>query len=414
VTAWYLKAAEYARGRDTRVAFVATNSIVQGEQVPALWPQLISRGVIIDFAHRTFEWTSEARGRAHVHVVIIGFSDGGKARQRMLFDHARLRAGEEDAQVVRNINPYLVDAPTVVVDRRRSPLMEVPSCRFGNMPNDGQHLIVSEQERSEIVASDEVAASYLRELIGADEMLNGEHRYCLWLVGADPADIRSSELLRQRIAAVRTYRQRSERRATRALAATPALFGEIRQPDGEYLCLPRHTSQYRDYIPMAYFDAVDIAHDSTLTVEGATLFHFGVLSSEMFMTWTRTVAGRIKSDYRLSAEMVYNTFPWPQASPAKVAEIEAHAQGVLDARAAYPGATLAELYDRDATPALLARAHTALNRAVAALYGRRNVFSELQRQEVLFTRYVELLNAQMLPGAGVALAEGGGRSGRSD
>jgi hypothetical protein len=397
VAAWYRQAADYIAGHPTRVAFVATNSIVQGEQVPALWPDLLSRGVIIDFAHRTFEWTSEARGRAHVHVVIIGFSDGGRAVRKTLVNYATLKAADGVAVTATTINPYLVDAAAPVVTRRRHALVPGPVCRFGNMPNDDQQLILEPAERDTLAASDPVAATYLRELIGAEEMINGLHRYCLWLVDADPADIRRSPALRSRVGAVRAYRLRSRRAATTALAATPALFAEIRQPDGRYLCLPRHTSQFREYIPLAFYEPVDIAHDSTLTVTGAGLYHFGVLSSTMFMTWVRTLAGRLKSDYRLSAEVVYNTFPWPDPTDAKIAKVEALAQTVLDVRSEHCDSTLADLYDATSMPADLARAHAALSRAVVGLWGQRQGKDELVRQQILFTRYDDLVAADVAP-----------------
>jgi hypothetical protein len=391
VSAWYRKAADYAHTHDTRVAFVSTNSVVQGEQVAVLWPDLLSRGVQIDFAHRTFNWTSETSGRAHVHVVIIGFSDGGKRSRKLLFDHLTLDGAVTEELIVANINPYLVDAPSVVAVKRKTPLADVPVCRFGNMPNDKQFLILEPEEKDAVLAEDPVASKYLRELIGAEEMINGKHRYCLWLVGAAPADIRNSRVLKERVAAVRAYREQSTRSATQALAATPALFGEIRQPKTRYLCLPRHTSMNRQYIPLAFYGADDIAHDSTLTVEGATAYHFGLLSSQMFMTWVRTVAGRLKSDFRLSAELVYNTFPWPDASADKVNLVESLADAVLSTRAAYPAANLADLYDPSSMPADLAKAHAHLDKAVVALYGRRTIPTELARQSVLFDRYESLL-----------------------
>ena len=396
VAAWYRRAADYVKGHDTRVALVATNSIVQGEQVPALWPDLLNRGMVIDFAHRTFEWKSEARGAAHVHVVIIGFSDGGKAARKTLINYASLRAVEGDTSQVANINPYLVDAPSIVVTKRRQALVAGPPCSFGNMPNDDQHLILEPEARDALVQSDPVAARFVRELVGADEMMKGLHRYCLWLIDATPAEIRQSPELRRRLAAVREHRLASNRAATRALATTPSLFAEIRQPTTRYLCLPRHTSQFRQYIPLAFYEPTDIAHDSTLTVADAELYHFGVLSSSMFMTWVRTIAGRLKSDYRLSAEVVYNTFPWPDADPNKRSKVADLAQAVLDARAAHPDSTFADLYDTSSMPADLARAHTALDRAVIALWGQRQGRDEMVRQEVLFDRYAELLEAGTL------------------
>lgn len=399
VAAWYRRAAEYVKGCHTRVAFVATNSIVQGEQVPALWPDLLDRGIVIDFAHRTFEWTSEARGSAHVHVVIVGFSDGGEAAKKTLFNYATLKAADGVAVQASNINPYLVDAPTLVVRKRRKALVPGPVCRFGNMPNDNQHLILEPEERDELVAANPAAARFVRELIGAEEMVNGLHRYCLWLQDAQPADIRQSPELRKRVAAVKVHRLGSDRLATQAAAATPSLFAEVRQPETGYLCLPRHTSQARDYIPLAFFEPVDVAHDSTLTVTDAGLYHFGVLSSSMFMTWVRTIAGRLKSDFRLSAEVVYNTFPWPDPTDAKIKKVEALAQTVLDARAAHPESTLADLYDATLMPADLARAHVALDRAVIGLWGQQLGRDELVRQEILFARYAELIGEGTLPGS---------------
>lgn len=396
VAAWFRRGAEYVKGHDTRVAFVATNSIVQGEQVPALWPDLLGRGMAIDFAHRTFEWTSEARGRAHVHVVIIGFSDGGKVGRKILYNYATLKAADGVAVQAANINPYLVDAPTLVVMKRRQSLVSAPVCRFGSMPNDKQHLILEPGERDELLAADPSAAKYIRELIGAEEMLNGLHRYCLWLVDVEPAVIRNSPELRKRVAAVKAARLASDRAATKVLAATPSLFAEIRQPESRYLCLPRHTSQSRDYIPLAFFEPNEIAHDSTLTVTDAGHYHFGVLSSSMFMTWVRTIAGRLKSDFRLSAEVVYNTFPWPDATAAKIERVEKLSQTVLDARAKHSDSTLADLYDPTSMPADLARAHAALDREVIALWGQRQGKDELVRQEILFSRYAELVNQESL------------------
>lgn len=399
VAAWYRRAADYMTGQQVRAAFVSTNSIVQGEQVAALWPDLLSRGLRIDFAHRTFNWTSEAQGKAHVHVVIIGFSIGGQRPHKSLFDHPRLDEASAEEYRVKNINPYLVDAPTVVAVKRRVPMASVPACRFGNMPNDGQFLIVDAVTRDQIAAEDPIAATYLRELIGAEEMVNGKHRYCLWLVNADPSDIRNSPTLRARVTAVRNYRKESTRAATNSLSATPTLFAEIRQPSKPYLCLPRHTSMNRQYIPLAFYAPEDIAHDSTLTVEGATEYHFGILSSEMFMTWVRTVAGRLKSDFRLSSELVYNTFPWPEAAPDKAQRVSELARAVLRARDKHPDCTLADLYDTVGMPPELSKAHAALDKAVGALYGRAAIATELVRQATLFERYTALTTGSMLSDA---------------
>lgn len=392
VSAWFRTAAKWVAGTQARVAFVSTNSIVQGEQVPALWPALLAEGVQIDFAHRTFDWSSEARGRAHVHVVIIGFSYQGQRPGKLLYDYERVRATPREV-AASVINPYLVDAPTVIVGKRREPLVPSPPCRFGNMPNDGGHLIVDAATAGDLLRHDPVAANYLRRLIGAEQMMSGVERYCLWLENLTAADLRASRFLTERLNAVRDYRQDSTRAATAALAATPRRFGEIRQPTAEWLCLPRHTSERRLYVPLAFYTPADIAHDSTLSIERASHYHFGVLSSRMFNQWLRTVGGRIKSDLRISADLVYNTFPWPAdpSRPARSRVIDA-SQAVLAARAALRDRSLADLYDPDTMPTPLARAHVALDREVQRLYTRRALPGELDRQQVLFARYTELLS----------------------
>jgi len=300
VAAWFIKAADYIKGTKTRAAFVATNSIVQGEQVPALWPGLLAKGMRVDFAHRSFRWTSESRGQAAVYVVIIGFSDGGQRATKLIFDYDKPTSTTPQERVVQQINPYLADAPADVIPRRRSaPTLPVPEIRFGSMPNDGGHLLLDEDEHSALLASDAIAAKYVRVLLGADGMLDGRLRWCLWLEGADPGDIGNSPALRSRIAAVKDYREQSTRAATKALASMPALFGEIRQPRSRYLCVPRHTSENRKYVPMVFAEPTVIAHDSTLTIESADLYLFGVLHSAMWVTWVprhRRSAGESLSD----------------------------------------------------------------------------------------------------------------------
>lgn len=390
VASWFQKASEYISGQRTRAAFVATNSIVQGEQVPKLWPGLLASGVAIDFAHRPFNWTSEARGRAAVHVVIIGFSDGGLRRTKLLFDYDRPNLDEPHERAASQINPYLADAPADVIPTPRSqPLLPVPPSRFGSMPNDGGNLLIGPDE-IEDVQCDPLAAKYIRPLLGADGMLDGALRWCLWLANADPADIRNSAELRRRVEAVKSYRLASTRSTTRELAATPSLFGEIRQPSKRYICLPRHTSENRRYIPMVFAEPDTIAHDSTLTVETDDLYLFGLLHSSMWMSWVRAVAGRLKSDFRLSSRLVYNTFPWPDppSQPARKRIADA-AQQILDARDGHAGATLADLYDPISMPANLVDAHAALDRVTDALYGRGS-FDELKRLALLLRRYGEL------------------------
>ncbi len=390
VAAWFELASRYVGDGQTRVALVATNSITQGEQVPALWPRLLDRGMRIDFAHRTFVWTSEAPGVAAVYVVIIGFSKDGRRPVKVLFDYDR-PDGEPHERVVKRINPYLVDGPTVIVGPRPKPLRSVPAMRFGSMPNDGGNLILSTEERDQVEATDAIASRYVRRLLGARDLMSGGERWCLWLRDVSPADLRNSAFLRARVTAVRDYRLRSTRAQTKELAKTPALFGEIRQPTARYLSVPRHGSQNRRYAPMAFAEADVIAHDSTMTIEGADEYLFGILHSAMFMAWLRGIAGRIKGDPRISAELVYNNFPWPDnPSPAARERVKAAALEVLAARDQYSGLSLDALYDPIAMPPELMAAHAMLDRRVDALYGRGR-FDEPKRLALLLAKYSALV-----------------------
>ncbi|NOT01094.1 MAG: class I SAM-dependent DNA methyltransferase [Phycisphaerales bacterium] len=392
VCCWYAIALKYMRRNPAvRASFVSTNSITQGEQAGILWPLLFGGGLSIGFAHRTFAWVSEARGGAHVHVVIIGFSieDTGP---KFIWEY-----DADPERPVRSpvpfIGPYLVSARSVLPNRTR-PISRVPAMKFGNMPNDDGNLLLETRDAcDEIVESCPEAAPFIREIICAREFLNGKRRWCLWLVDAPPAMIRRCLPIRRRVEAVRRYRSVSNRMTTRSLAESPALFGELRQPTSRYVLIPRHSSEKRAYVPMSYFDADVIAHDSCLTLPNASLYHFGVLSSAMHMAWVRQVCGRLESRYRYSAKLVYNNYPWPtdvtDAQRRRVAEL---GQAVLDARSQHPDATLADLYDPDAMPPALRRAHDRLDRAVDACYRRQPFDSERQRLEHLFELYEQLVS----------------------
>jgi len=310
VTAWYIKAARYMDRTDIEAAFVSTNSIAQGEQPGILWNYLFSNfHLTINFAYQTFTWTSEARGKAHVHVIIIGFSQHAR-EQKLLFVQA-VDSDVLNSSLVANIGPYLVTGGNVTLAKRTKPLSTVPEIAFGNMPNDGQHLLLTEEEREDLLREEPKARKFVRNFIGADEMLNGSKRYCLWLVGASPAELRELPLIKERVEKVRELRAVSPRETTKELANTPTLFGEIRQPETEYICFPRHSSETRRYIPLGYFPPEVIVHDSCSSMTNATLYHFGVLTSAMHMAWVKRVAGRLKSDFRYSNTLVYNNFPWP-------------------------------------------------------------------------------------------------------
>jgi restriction-modification enzyme MmeI-like protein len=390
VAPWYRKAAEYMADNPViKTAFVSTNSITQGEQVGALWPDLLKRGVKIHFAHRTFQWSSEARGKAAVHCVIIGFALHDAAEKR-IFDYETPQAEAHEIKA-KNINPYLVDAANAVLPNRRSPVSEGPPIVFGSMPNDGGYLLLSSEEKADLLAREPKAASLIRKYIGSVGFINGLERWCLWLVGVSPDDLRAMPALVKRMEAVRRSRLASSRPTTRELAATPSLFGEIRQPTGAYLAIPKTSSELRAYIPMAFLQADIVANTELFAIACATLYHLGVLSSAMHMAWVRSVCGRLKSDYRYSAGIVYNNFPWPQASTAKQRKaIEEAAQAVLDARGKHPGSSLAGLYDPLAMPPQLVKAHQRLDAVVDVAYSKRKFSGDSDRVAFLFELYQQI------------------------
>ncbi|MCR6495346.1 methylase [Thermomonas sp. S9] len=400
VSAWYLKAAAAMQANPRiRSAFVSTNSITQGEQVGVLWGELLRRGCRIFFAHRTFRWNNEARGVAAVHCVIVGFALG-EVTPRQLFDYEDI-TGEPHRLLAGNINPYLVDAPDVLLPNRRGSLMDVPQIAFGSMPNDGGNLLLSDSEREELLAREPAAGKWIRKFLGADEFINGTLRWCIWLLDIAPSELRALPLVAKRIAAVKALREASSRPTTRELAAYPALFGEVRQPAESYILVPRHTSENRKFIPLGFVPPEVICGDSNMLVPTSSLSHFGIMQSTMHMAWVRTVCGRLKSDYRYSAGIVYNNFPWPELGDDDKhrAAIAAAAQAVLDARAQFPEATLADLYDPLTMPPALAKAHAALDRAVDAAYlaaekaaGRKppKLSTDAERVAFLFQRYQAL------------------------
>ena len=444
VTAWYMKAVRYVREDNVgaglalpgleqvgaassaptprehiRIAFVSTNSITQGEQVGVLWAELLRLGLRIHFAHRTFRWSNEARGKAAVHCVIIGWALHD-AERKTIYDYPDID-GEPHAIQARNINPYVVDAPDVVLFKRNKPICPVPEMTYGSMPNDGGNLLFSEEEKRALLSDEPEAAKWIWQFVMGEELINNIPRWCLWLTDISPTDLRMLPGILKRVEAVKLHREASRRETTRELALVPTRFGEVRQPRLQYLALPRVSSENRQFIPMAFMQPTVIAGDKVYTIEGATLYHFGVLTSTMHMAWMRTTAGRMKSDYSYSNQITYNNFPWPEipetgnsphppgitpppsAPPLKirggrgsydsegknklVKAIEDAAQGVLDARAAHPGSSLADLYDPIAMPPDLRKAHQALDKAVDAAYGKRTFASDAERVAFLFELY---------------------------
>jgi hypothetical protein len=398
VAGWYFKACEYIQNTRVEVGFVSTNSISQGEQVGVLWNELLKRyDLSIRFAHRTFAWESEARGKAHVHVVIIGFG-AFETNGKRIYDYDA-ETGKVTVSPAKRISPYLIEGSNTVVLSRTAPISQVPAIVFGNMPNDGGHLILTEEEKTLLLNDEPDAKKFVRPFLGAEEFINGGHRWCLWLKDASPAELRVLPEVMKRVEGVRKHREASSRTTTRELARTPTLFGEIRQPAKKYLLIPSVSSENRKFIPLDFMPASVIGSNLVLFVPGASFFHFGVLSSSMHMAWMRQVCGRLKSDYRYSNKLVYNNFPWPQEPTAKQkAAVEDAAQAVLDARKKFPDSTLADLYDPLAMPPALVKAHAELDRAVERCYRSQPFDSDRQRVEYLFALY-EKLTAPLLPSA---------------
>ena len=382
-----------------RIAFVSTNSISQGEQVGILWGELFQRYHLkIHFAHRTFSWASEARGGAHVHVVILGFGASDHSGKR-IFDY-ETPTSEPTEISTGNISPYLVEGSDIVVTKRSHPLGAVPELVFGSMPNDGGHLMLDDAERAALLAAEPQAAPYIRPLLGSEEFINGIPRWCLWLKAAPPGALRAMPKVMSRVDGVRAHRSASNRATTRGLATTPSLFGEDRQPAHRYLLVPGVSSEQRQYIPMDFCEPDIIANNLVYCLEGADAWIFGVLTSAMHMSWMRSVAGRLESRYRYSAKLVYNNFPWPNPTPAQRARVEEKARAVLAAREPHlpprGPATLADLYDPNTMPRDLLRAHTELDRAVEKCYRAEPFHSDRERVEHLFSLY-EKLTAPLLP-----------------
>ena len=390
VAGWYLKSAELmAQNPKIRAALVSTNSITQGEQVAAIWKPLFEQyGVHFDFAYRTFRWDSEADIKAHVHCVILGFSltpdplHGGEGDgSKTLF------INEKQSVRVKNINGYLLDAPNVFIENRKKPLCDVPEMIKGSSPVDGGNLIIEAKDYEDFVRRDPNAKQFIKRMVGSEDFIHNKDRFCLWLQDANPAELRRCPLVMERIEKVREMRLSSTKEATRKFADYPTRFMECRQPQTDYLLFPRHSSENRRYIPIGYVSADIICNDSANVVPSASLYHFGVLISNVHNGWMRAVCGRLKSDYRYSNTIVYNNFPWPQPTEAQKTKIEQTAQAILDARAKFPDCSLADLYDEAAMSPELRRAHQENDRAVMAAYGFDIKMSESECVAELFRMY---------------------------
>ncbi|MDR0735298.1 MAG: hypothetical protein LBF51_00455 [Zoogloeaceae bacterium] len=348
VTAWYKKSADLTRETNIRCAFVSTNSVAQGEQPAILWKPLMENGARINFGVPTFKWSNEAKGKAAVHCVIIGFS------------HVQTKA---------NINPYLLEAPTVFIESRQRPICDVPEIGMGNQPIDDGNYLFAEEEKNDFLKREPQAEKWFRPWMGADEFINGYKRYCLWLGKCPPDELRKMPEVMKRVEAVKKFRQASKRRSTQKLADTPTQFQTENMPSKNYIVLPEVSSERRKYIPMGFLSKETLCSNKLRLMPGGAPYHFGILMSNVHMAWVRAVCGRLKSDYSYSINIVYNNFPWPESDDAQKAKIEKLAQDILDARARFPESSLADLYDPLSMPPELLKAHQANDRAVMKLYG---------------------------------------------
>ncbi|MCT8335704.1 N-6 DNA methylase [Leptospira sp. 85282-16] len=392
VSCWYLKAADYIQGKKVKVAFVSTNSICQGEQVGILWNILFNQfNLKIHFAHRTFNWRNEAKGNAAVHCVIIGFANFD-VKSKRIFEYPDIDGTPIEIKV-ENINPYLVQGKDFIIESRRKPICNSPEIVYGSFALDDGNYTLSSEERDELLTLNKESEKFIRLFLGGRELLHSEKRYCLWLVQATAEDLSKNQLIKIRVEAVKKWRSASGRETTKKLSEIPMLFAEIRQPDSNYLAFPTVSSVNRRYIPIEFLNKEVIASNQLYVLPNANEYSFGILTSSMHMSWIKYVCGRMKSDFRYSAGIVYNNFPWPENPTEKQKEeIESLAKSVLDARAQFPESSLAELYDPLTMPKVLRDAHNKLDRAVDKLYRSKPFQSESERVEFLFELYEKYTN----------------------
>jgi len=396
VAAWYIKAAQYMQSANvieeknlqkTKTAFVSTNSIAQGEQVGVLWNELFNKyHCKIHFAHRTFKWGNEAKGNAAVHVVIIGFANYDVTEKR-IYEYEDIK-GEPHEVKASNINPYLVEGQDLFLPSRRKPICNVPDMMYGNKIVDGGFYLFTDEEKKVFLKDEPGADKYFRQILSGEEFINGRNRWILYLKDAEPKELKSMPHVMNRINEVIKYRLASTKKQTKDAASTPTLFAEPRQPDTDFLLIPRTSSENRPYIPFGFFSKEFIVNDSCIALPNATPYHFGIITSAMHMTWVKYVCGRLKSDFRYSNSLVYNNFPWPETPTDKQKEaIEKAAKDVLAARAQFPESSLADLYDPNTMPPVLVKAHQALDKAVDLCYRPQPFPNETKRVEFLFELY---------------------------
>lgn len=385
VTGWYIKAAKYIQDTKIKVAFVSTNSICQGLQTSLLWGLMLNKyGIKIHFAHRTFKWSNEAKGNAAVYCVIVGFANFDTS-EKQIFEYENIR-GEAHEVKAKNINPYLVDAKDILIERRQKAISNIPEMCFGNMPADGGELLFTTEEKNEFLAKEPNAEKFFRKFIGSQEYINNIERWCLWLQDINPTELKSLKLVLDRVQKVKEIREKSSRPQ---LAQIPHLFAQITQPPNvDYIVVPSVSSERRNFIPIGFEKSNVISSNLNLIVPNGTLYHFGVLTSSMHMAWVKNICGRLKSDYRYSKDIVYNNYPFPEnPNDKQVKAVEAASQKVLDVRLQFPNSSLADLYDPLTMPPLLVKAHNDLDKAVDLAYRPQAFTNEANRMVFLFELY---------------------------
>ena len=383
VCCWYKKAVDFIKTTAINVAFVSTNSISQGRSVSILFKPLIEEGLVINFAYQTFQWDSEAKIKAHVHCVIIGFSTFFNFQKKKLFI-------DNNVYKVDHINGYLLDGDDIYIESRNNPICNIPTAAMGNQPIDDGIYLFTEKEMQDFIQMEPSSSKWFRPWYGSKEFINQTPRYCLWLGNCPPYELRRMPLCLERVEAVQTYRKKSNRASTKKLAEYPTRFQTENMPKGHYICIPEVSSDTRRYIPMGYMNEDVLCSNKLRIIPNADLYHFGILESNVHMAWVRTVCGRLETRYDYSIKIVYNNFPWPSPSPEQKSKIEQTAQGILDARARYPDSSLADLYDPLTMPPELRKAHDRNNVAVMKAYGFPTSMSEADCVAALMKMYQEL------------------------
>lgn len=388
IACWFYKAKEYISGFNAKAAFVSTNSVCQGEQVALLWPHILNGTVEIGFAHHSFKWVNNAKGNAGVTVIIVGIRNISKS-EKYLFDN-------NIKQLAKNINPYLLDSADTIVFGRSKVISNIPEIAFGNMPNDGGFLLLNNEERIKLLDVNKDAIVYLRNFVGSSDYIKGENRFCLWITDDNAESAYKEQSIADRVKQVEIHRNNSTREATNVLAHRPYAFGEIRHKYSDSILIPRHSSELRQYIPIGFFDSNTIIADSAMAVYDAEPWHFAVVTSRMHMVWVRAVGGRLKTDYRYSAKLCYNTFPFPNISEKQKENLNLYVFSILDERSKHPEKTMAQLYGPDKMPAGLKKAHQELDEAIERCYRLQPFTNDTERLEYLFKLYEEMTTRETL------------------